>query len=321
MKYGWNESSAHFVLFRSGPHFNAYFVRRLISESQKHSKEHGKLETELRSMQRIKQSQRFATLGEDEQSLIINQISALEKQCEDKTLKLSGTITKLMETNYWPVLHPPDMQGAEAKYLEIKKIVTDLKDVVTKVNSDLRLLVADRNLSKSTGEQTMDVDQRPSKRRRVDDDDEIGVFPGGGQGYRAEELNLVRDSLENLENQRSDISNELIQRDSNIMDDIVSAIDGRWEDAGPPPAHTSENGTVAEDLVQRIEDNLGGTGADVSALAEEIGNLMSREPDIAAEIQQLKEENARIRENCTAVSIYLIHCIFAWLKRLCHSTK
>jgi regulator of replication initiation timing len=55
-----------------------------------------------------------------------------------------------------------------------------------------------------------------------------------------------------------------------------------------------------------MEENLNVTGADVGALAEEVGKLMLREPELTAEVQQLKEENARIQENCAAVScLYL----------------
>lgn len=280
---------------------------KLISESEKHRRECDKLEAEVRYMQRLKQSTLSIGLDEDEKSLITTQLPELQKQWEDKKLELNAMVGKLMETNYWPVLHPPDLLGAEAKYQELEKIVIDLKDVVTKVNDDLRLIVSDQNLgmaSSDQGEQAVNVDQRPSKRRRVDDNDEIGIFQDGGQGYAVEEFTLIRDSLENLESRLSDVSNELNQRDLDIMDEIVSAVHAKWEDVGPPPFSSlgSQNGTVVEDSdkLQQIENNLKTTEADVSVLAEEVEKLMTREPDVAAEIQQLKKENMKIRDNCAA---------------------
>src|ERR1700691_1186004 len=179
--------------------FNASFRLRLISDSTKYRTDHVKLEGELRHLRFLKQSLGFAGLSKDDKSLITTQLSEVEKQCEDKKLKLNEMVAKLMETNYWPLLRAPDIQRVEEKYEDLKKIVTDLKDVVTKVNNDLRLIVADRNLGGAPGEQAMDVDQRPAKRRRIDDDEEIGVFQGGIQGHTTEEFEQISDRLMNLE--------------------------------------------------------------------------------------------------------------------------
>jgi septation ring formation regulator EzrA len=56
-----------------------------------------------------------------------------------------------------------------------------------------------------------------------------------------------------------------------------------------------------------VENDLNSTEADVSVLADEIGKLMIREPELSAEIKRLKEENVKIREDCAAVSGHLLH--------------
>jgi hypothetical protein len=281
----------------------------LIADYETHYKEHVKLENELRIKRRLAQRPRFVALSGDDQSYITTDDTKLEKQREDKKAEMYTTLAKLMETNFWPVLNPPDMHGAEQKYRDLKKVVTDLKDVVTEVNGDLQLIVADRNLGKASGELSnqaiIDVDRRPAKRRRVDEDEEMGVFQDSGQGFTVEEFNRIRDRLENLEGRLSDVSNDLTQRDADITAEIESAIEAKWADAGPP-AVSIEEGSVVEDsaTLQQIESNLNGTGVDVSTLAEEVGNLMMREQKVAAEIQQLHEENAKMRNNCAAVSIF-----------------
>lgn len=230
-------------------------------------------------------------------------MSELEKQCEDKKQQFDAAIAKLMETNYWPVLQPPDMSGAEEKYQDLKKVVTELKDVVTKINGDLQLIFADRKLSRfgDQGEQAMDASHRPAKRRRVDDGEDIGIFRGG---YTSEEFDNLRDSLVNLERRVSDVSNDMTQRDSDMMDEIVDVVDSKWEGAGPPQGDFAVDDL---DKLRRVKNDLNSTEADVSVLADEIGKLMIREPELSAEIKRLKEENVKIREDCAAVSGHLLH--------------
>jgi hypothetical protein len=293
------------VLRLSRPCLNASLRLRLFSDSTKHRTEHVKLESDVRFKRRLKQSSGFASLSEDDKLLLTNEISDLETKCESKKQELNTTVAKLMETNYWPVLQPPDIIEAEKKYQDLKNVVTELKDAVTKVNGDLEFIVANLNLSRTSGaqgEQAMDVDRRPTKRRRVDDDEEIGVFSSNGQGYTTEEFENIRDSVANLERRLSDLHNDLTQRDADMMDEIAEAIDAKWEDAGPPQVSQDDSKVGDSGKLQQVEDNLTTTGADVGALAEEVGKLMVREPELAAEMQQLKEENARIRNNCAAVS-------------------
>lgn len=283
---------------------NASLRLRLFSDSTKHRTEHVKLESELRFKRQLKESSGFANLSEDDQLLLTTEISDLERQCESKKQELNTTIAKLMETNYWPVLQPPDINGAEKKYQDLKNVVAELKDAVTKVNGDLEFISANLNLGRTSGaqsEQAMDVDRRPTKRRRVDDNEEIGVFSSNGQGYTTEEFENIRDSVVNLERRLSDLHNDLTQRDGDMMDEITEAIDAKWEDAGPPQVSQGDSKVGDSGKLQQVEDSLTSTGADVGALAEEVGKLMVREPELAAEMQQLKEENARIRSNCASV--------------------
>lgn len=275
---------------------------RLLSESTKSRTEHVKLEAQLRATQSLVDSVGFANTSEDDKSLLTSRVSELEEQCKGKKQEASTMVVKLMETNYWPVLQAPDISGAEEKYQDLKKVVTELKDVVTKINSDLQLIVADRNLdgkSGDLGEEAMDGSRRPAKRRRVDDNEEIGVFQ---DGYTSEEFENIRDSLTNLERRLSDVSNDMTQRDANMMDQITDIVDAKWEDAGPPLSGVDDSGKL-----QELQDNLNSTEADVGVLADEIGKLMLREPDISAEIQQLKEENAKVREDCASVSSHFLH--------------
>jgi hypothetical protein len=243
------------------------------------------------------QSFGFATTNDDDKLLITTRISELEEQCENKKQEFNTVIVKLMETNYWPVLQAPDMSGAEEKYQDLKKVVTELKDVVTKINGDLHLIITDRNLDRQSGDQgepAMDGSRRPAKRRRVDDSEEIGVFQDGST---FEEFENIRDGLANLERRLSDVSNDMTQRDADMMDQIVDVVDAKWEDAGPPLSGVDDFGKL-----QEVQNNLNSTETDVGGLADEIGKLMIREPELTAEIQQLKKENAKIREDCAAVS-------------------
>jgi hypothetical protein len=253
------------------------------------------------------QSVGYANTNEDDKTLINARVSELEEQCKDKKQEFNTMIVKLMETNFWPVLQAPDMSGAEEKYQDLKKVVTELKDVVTKINGDLQLIVADQNLDRKSGdldEQAMDGSRRPAKRRRVDDNEEIGVFQ---DGYTSEEFENIRDGLANLERRLSDVSNDMTQRDADMMDQIVDVVDAKWEDAGPPLSGVDDLGKL-----QEVQNNLNSTEADVGMLADEIGKLMIREPELTAEIQQLKEENAKVREECASVSSQFFH-IYVYL--------
>src|SRR5882762_5628158 len=100
-----------------------------MSESAKLRADHTRLEDELRTKRGLGQ---LDGLSDDAKLLLAADIAKMTKQSEEKKQELNATVCKLMETNYWPVLHPPDMKDAEEKYLTLKNVVTDLKDVVTK---------------------------------------------------------------------------------------------------------------------------------------------------------------------------------------------
>lgn len=255
----------------------------------------------------MKNSAAFLDFPEEEKADIQHLLAKNERQSMERRTELEMTVARLMTTNFWPVLNPPDMQGAEERYHNLKEVVTELRDVVTEVNQGLTALVADRNAKAalelaSMSEQSldMDVDRRPLKRRRMDEGAKAGVFDGGRE--HAIEFNETSDRLQNLDVRLSDLQNDWTQRDNDIRDEINLHVDAKWEELGPPAIAFNVGSAADGNKLQEVEKNVNNASGQLGELADEVGKLMVRDPEVDAEIKRLKELNATMVMELAEVS-------------------
>lgn len=271
------------------------FCIRLMSEAAKHRDELVKLDEDLAFRRKVMNQARYSALNDDSKSSWDTRTSDLEKQYQDKKRELDMTFEKLMATNFWPVFHPPDVRGSEENYQALKKVVTELRDVVTTINRDLHIIVegkTPRAGSEAKAENAADQD-RPNKRRRIGEDDEIQIFEGD-QVFTIKEFNKARDSLVGLEGRLTELENSLIQQDADVRADIEDAVDAKWEDFGPPP--TMEDGEVVEpSKIQALELNVTTTNEQLGEIANEVAQLMVRDREIDSQNTRWEEENAHIQ--------------------------
>jgi hypothetical protein len=272
-----------------------------MSEAAKHREELAKLEDDLAFRRKVMNLSRYPSLSDEGKSSWDAQISDLENEWKNKKRELDTTTENLMATDFWPVFHPPDMHGAEEKYQTLKKVVTELRDVVTDINRDLHIIVGGRNSrdpSEDNAYDPTDPHRPPNKRRRVSENDEIQIFEDD-QVLTIKEFNKARDSLTDLEGRLVELQNSLTQRDADVKTEIEDAIDAKWEDFGPP--HTAEEVNEPNKL-EALEVNVTSTNEQLGELADEVAQLMVRDQEIDAGTTHLQEENARIQATFVEVS-------------------
>lgn len=298
-----------------------------MSDSIQTRSEHAKLEAEVRNLRRLTQSSRYSGLEEEDKARLNERLKDCETRTARKKEELSDHIARLMEAESWPVVKQEGGQvteteaGNELKYFEMAQAVAELRATVTKMNDAINMFIRARN-SNAEGEidMAMDVDgdekldnARPTKRRRTSQ----GAESSDEQSRDASdiiqrEVTVLRDKLVMLEGRLSDLENDRIQQNRELMDEIEARIQSRLEDldTGKPSATDSAALQQASDRLFEVEQHVNATGAQVDEIAVEIGSLITRSSSTEAEIARLRQELIELSAENTTVNLTRIRCTY-----------
>ena len=241
----------------------------------------------------------YQALIGNERDYLASQVDEARRQSNVKKQELKDLMAKLVETNFWPVIQPPNTLEVEQKYQNIRKAALELKDVITEINTGLLTIVAAQNIPapKPSSENIVN-DQRPLKRRRISENGEMGIFEGKND-VPPEALSRIQDRLQDLEARVVEVENDFTQRDNNIGEEIMDAIEAKWLESGRPP-------TGQDDAIKDIQSSVSHTETELEELSEEIGRLMLQTPALNDEMEKLKKQDADLRGMMAQVSLWTV---------------
>ncbi|KAI6167002.1 hypothetical protein EDD17DRAFT_1752349 [Pisolithus thermaeus] len=250
-------------------------------------RDYAKIESDLESFRRLSQSSYIAGLPEEEQSRINEQKIALEHQLEKKRKEVNEVIQHLIETEFWPTLKAPELQGLEKTLVEVKKHVSDVKSSLEDLQSSCSALFSS---------QAIPTGQIPEQKGKLRED-------GGSGGVSCPPIELegFRDKLAGLSRQVSDLENHIHQRHQIMYDEMELRIDERLADEGYLSA--VEEIRVPQADIEAVVDahnsvlvqNIQTTGSEVGQLAEEVATLIGQRHELEQKCARIETENESLK--------------------------
>lgn len=273
---------------------------RLIADALKCRSDHKEFEQEAQENEQLMRTRYYQTLIGNERDYLASQVAEAHRQSNVKKQELKDLMAKLVETNFWPVIQPPNTSEVEQKYQGIRKAALELKGVIMEINSGLLTITAGQNNPVSN--ESIANDQRPLKRRRVSENSEMGIFEGN-HDILPEALSRMQDRLQDLEARVIEVENDITQRDNNFREEMMDAIEAKWLENGPPV-------NSQDDAVKEIQGSISHTETELEELSEEVGRLMLQTPVLNDEMMKLKKEDADLREMIAQVSLWTVNLLF-----------
>jgi hypothetical protein len=218
--------------------------------------------------------------------------------------------------------HEAKEAQAEERFKELRVIVWQVRDKVTELYEmmdELKGVPADppnfNGKEKDTG-----GSGRPTKRRRTSD--LTSSIP-------EDELEGINDKLIALDGRVADLENTMTQFDNEVLTELDRRMEERFQELslGPSGGDTDDrmvvdgpstsldtgqttatgegrrNTSIAE-RVQLIENDILGIGEEISTIALEIADIITKAKQTDEEVTRLKEENEALRGRVETVSLF-----------------
>ena len=271
---------------------------------------------------------RYPDLPSETKGLIQSRLVDLERRSQAAKKEHEDAIVRLIDTNTWPVTrsHQDRRSGNDQEQKELVQCVAGLKDAIAELHAAVNDLAAKRAASNANPQPPpsappsttpSSADPRPRKRRRLSTDD-VDMLDLSDQRRTSstyvdtddDDLEQLHDKLHGLESRLVEVENTMTQHDRDINDELESRMEEKM--ATLRIAHkdklspTVETGEIIDHFNHRkfeeAEKNLNVAGEEIRELAEAMAGLLIQADSQGKEIKQLREENARLRAECAAVS-------------------
>ncbi|KAH9951893.1 hypothetical protein B0H21DRAFT_705064 [Amylocystis lapponica] len=289
---------------------------RLMSEAVVTRSEHLRLQKELQSYQRLTQSRRFVEIPEEARVQMDAQSADVMRQCEEKKQALNAIVAQLTGADVWPAepLGQRILDGSpaemKASIIELKANVQHIFDALRKaaptVGSDTKLVdTMDPQLSPHQGP--------PAKRRRLSpalNQLSLAVSSGDKAQLGSNALDEVMDLLRKFESRLSDLENDMIQHDNDLLEEVEGRIQNKLEglqsDHSLPLLSSSEPGGQIQAVVAAEQQpaldvpqgrKLEEFRQEVDTLGEQVGELAQEVANLILEMRAKDEEAQRLRQD------------------------
>ncbi|KAG1715696.1 hypothetical protein ID866_1459 [Astraeus odoratus] len=274
----------------------------LIFASMTSRRDFAKIEKDLESIRQLGQSQRAASLPEEEKSKLCDQRIALEQQLDGKRKEVNDTLQRLIGTSFWPIMKAPELQNFEKTFVEVKGYVVEVRNSLEELRSSCNTLFDSHGVPSGGTDKAPEDAERPLKRRRVSEDTGTPIQDTGSSTTQPfAEMTAFHDRLTLLSRQVSDLENHINQRQQIMEDEIVLRIDERLEEEGlfsPVEAiRIPEADIVAvvdahnAELVKAIQT----AESEVGLLAEEVATLITQRHELEQRCIRFETEIADLR--------------------------
>ncbi|CCM02075.1 uncharacterized protein FIBRA_04152 [Fibroporia radiculosa] len=284
---------------------------KLLSEAVVAYGDFARLQKEAEQRDRLSQAWRSAGLSEDNKARLSILASDTALKRDARKAELNKIHARLVDTDFWPTNEksPPSLADS---HKDMHATIAELKGSVANLHQLLEQIRAEIPKSLDIKPTPVDIPAggsdatRPAKRRRVSvsEDDAILQQVDQKQTSNAEQAtDELRDRLLLLEQQLSEIQNEIAEHDNDLLYSMEEMLQSRLETGnnisegaqastrderiGPPDkAHGNEH------LGQEL-DILGGQ---VEELAVEVANIITRMNASDSEYAKLRTENEHLRK-------------------------
>jgi len=295
---------------------NAWVDRiKIISDAVMGRAEYLRLEKEIQAYQRIAQSWRLLDVSEEEKTRLTTQLTSLENQFDIKKKDLNALTHRLIDSEFWPALPKNAAAGVRGSVEDLQGKVKDIYDTIEKLQT-LRLSSSISGSASPPKDVTPTPDaDRPAKRRRLENGDATLAVPSAETREQVQdpassrELDSLKDRVLFLEDKLSEMQNELVQYDSNMLLSLQDEMETKFEQYGlvsgsslPVPV-TAPAQPLAPTIsqpqdagkVDMLETGLGKAGEEIGVLAHEVGALITRNDARDQDMVLLHDENEYLK--------------------------
>ncbi|EIN13667.1 hypothetical protein PUNSTDRAFT_129341 [Punctularia strigosozonata HHB-11173 SS5] len=278
----------------------------LFSEAVKNHDARSALEKEYKQVKALAGSPHFARLPPDAAEKITTRIAMLETQRVALANANNEILTRLVETNFWPVLSSAVIIDNEAQVARIESFVEEIKATTAELHVKSDAVVAALQASQRatvTGSTTGDAgSSRPAKRRRVEDDgaDADTIMDDVG----SKEIAEFQSHVAKLEDRVLSLENYWIQYEQDLADNLDVRIAEQIEEHSE--TLYKQVAEVREQLVAKVAADLAGKSSileadvvridqDITDLATEVAKLWHDSQD-DGKISSLIQDKEQLRE-------------------------
>ncbi|TFY74725.1 hypothetical protein EWM64_g9287 [Hericium alpestre] len=276
-------------------------------------------ERDVQNTRRVVQGFRFEGAGEaeDARSALASHLQSGESRRVDRGREISALTTKLLETHFWPILPPYDVQDFETKCSEMKDTIGSLRDNVTQLQ-DLVKKVLWQHLQRQgvslpgldpTPSMAVDAggDSRPAKRQRTSESAEQGLGPSviSGEDMTAlPELEKaicdIQERVDKMEASMGDIHNDITQHAQHTIDDIDSKLEAIIDDIeGNASSLTTPEQIAASESARRLREaevSAKSVEDDMNELVTEVTGLITGSTEAENDRARLHRENEELKQ-------------------------
>ncbi|KAI0062264.1 hypothetical protein BV25DRAFT_1916182 [Artomyces pyxidatus] len=267
-----------------------------------------KLERKIIELRRQVESSAYQALGPEVRATVTTELANTVAKSQEKKESLNGLITKLVESGFWPVLSPHNLENLDGKLKDMRESLSGLHDGVSQLQSSLTKVAAQhlrrQGVVVLTGESTpMDVDaeggsSRPAKRRRMSDSSQEprDDLAAGMQ----EAIEKLHDRIRSIDDRVLELDNNLTQHSRDVLEDFEGRLDAKvdeikgMDDTGAAPS--DQIGQQAAEQLKVLQDRYEESGNDITELAKEIADLIGKLNESKEENERLAKENQAIKE-------------------------
>ena len=234
-----------------------------------------KIKEDIADCRRLMETWRMPSLPDEDKGALSAELAKLESRRENLKKSLDEKISRLAESNSWPISTRTEVEDGEvAKYEEMVKYIEELKNTATEMNRVLNDIREPNPSGEHEHDTPMDVDVladsvRPLKRRRLS-------VPGQQHQQRIapEEVDAFQNNLLNLEERFANFENDLTEHNQELMQEVTAYVEGKVEEIAAAVKDVSASETT--DLYDKADQEIKRMGSEVVELAEEMGALLLR---------------------------------------------
>ncbi|KAI0957464.1 hypothetical protein AcW1_005847 [Taiwanofungus camphoratus] len=283
-----------------------------LSEAVIFRSEHAKLQAEAQMYRRLAQSWRFGATSEEDKARLNAQLSDIQLQCETKRQELNTSVTKLIELDFWPLPQhgsPPidaSQKQIQVTVSELRGHITELYSLIDQTQTQSPAAVELKSALSMDVHDAQAEEHRPAKRQRLSPGHQEHLLDG------VDVQDELRERLLMMERRLSDLENEMVQHDNDLLFEVEDLVQTRLEGLrsmsgkistikdGNGDHHSGLNPFSYEHQLH-LEQELEITGGQVGELAQEVASLIRRANIGDKENAQLRDENEQLKEQLHAL--------------------
>ncbi|KAF7793072.1 hypothetical protein EIP86_004179 [Pleurotus ostreatoroseus] len=296
---------------------------KLLSEAVNTRIDYVRIEREVLCVKRMVNNPRLAEISDEARERLNQQLADLETQWNQKKDALNTTVFKLIDSDFWPIVSPAaDTKSPEERFGVMRATVWELRDKVKELSEMMKQVNERIDSVKSApapvaavSAETAEGGGPPLKRRKVSEPSEEGEVkstddspPAGpppepvNATLEPEQLNTINEQFANLEQRISDLENELIQADRNVLEQLEEKLEERisqlnfHEDQSEKQAEAPPDTGQQDAKLAELQTVVNSVSSDIEELAGEVAALISRNGLVENEVKRLTDENAQMRK-------------------------